>query len=272
MDTDPIHAIRAMKEFCYKGFYSVTVVESATEETLPEENLNAQTSSPHVTEVYLHDLVLDESTSAVNSAMLFHLDVYELADKIISEELKQLAEINFAATIETSWADDYFAGAIEKAYDIAPPGSHGANLRTPLVSMTVQHLDVLSKREDFVSVTGRVPEFGKDVVLALVNDPSAQTSCVGEKRPFTCVECHFVWTLDDKTAVPTDQRCPNIECQPDRSDPQSRSALEREYHCKTAGCEFAFKTAAWKNKTSFWCPECNVTAAVNIWRPDLGRR
>ena len=89
MDAYTPAAIRAMKEFFYKGDYTCVASSSAEDSVMSGSQIynNHMYGSDHG--------ATEDGDKHAPSKMLTHLDVFDLADKIFSKDLKQLAEKNF---------------------------------------------------------------------------------------------------------------------------------------------------------------------------------
>ena len=61
--------------------------------------------------------------------MSSELDVYKLADLLQHKQLKSAVVDNFTYLLNNNWDHASFPAAIEKVYDITPPGKEGDILR-----------------------------------------------------------------------------------------------------------------------------------------------
>ncbi|OCL05311.1 hypothetical protein AOQ84DRAFT_257261, partial [Glonium stellatum] len=67
----------------------------------------------------------DYKISPPDGPLLFHIKVYALAEKILWDPLKILAENKFEASLASKWDSITFPLAIRFVYDVAPPGQRG---------------------------------------------------------------------------------------------------------------------------------------------------
>jgi hypothetical protein len=142
MDEDEPDAIAAMVEFFYQQDYEVSYPRSMSE----------------------------ASPEAHGHTMIFHLQVYALANRLQIQDLKNLAAENFADVIIKHWGDPSFPAAIQFAYSIAPPSTEGDDLRASVVDVATAHAKDLftnGGKEIFLMMMENNAEFGKDLSRSL---------------------------------------------------------------------------------------------------------
>ncbi|KAJ9194390.1 hypothetical protein DTO164E3_5368 [Paecilomyces variotii] len=96
------------------------------------------------------------------SPMLLNVKVYQVADKYDIPKLKAQAKENFTVAINKCWEMDDFPTAIEDAYSTTTSADRG--LRDPLVSLSLEHIDILLDNEDFKQALRNTLGFAADLV------------------------------------------------------------------------------------------------------------
>lgn len=149
MDDDDPDAVAAMLSYLYTGRYTMS---SAAGKTLRDDA----------------DIILNKSWPP---AMMFNLQVYELADRLRIHGLQDLAEQKLRTVVEKQWDLPEFAEAVKYAYSIAPPGSTGDELRTIIAEISADHARQLFSKEHeaFADMMEEVAEFGKDLSKELAS-------------------------------------------------------------------------------------------------------
>ena len=135
--------------------------------------------------------------------MLFHVNVYALADRVQNKPLKSLAENKFEALAKKEWKSPDFPSAIEAVYSVAPPGITGDSLRTMIVRLVVLHAKELFHLDrGFTSMLQDTPDFAADLARALsgagISSKGAELNVDVEE--LCCPGCKFVM----KAALPKD--------------------------------------------------------------------
>jgi hypothetical protein len=67
--------------------------------------------------------------------MLFHLQIYALANLMAIDPLKDLAQVKFQGIAEQDWNSSVFPDAIRVVYEVSPPGSYGEQLHSIVVNI-----------------------------------------------------------------------------------------------------------------------------------------
>jgi len=100
--------------------------------------------------------------------MLFHINVYALADRVQNKPLKDLAESKFEVLAQKEWKSPDFPSAVEAIYSVAPPGNTGDSLRKMIVRLVVAHAKELFYLDrGFSSMIQDTPDFAADLARAL---------------------------------------------------------------------------------------------------------
>lgn len=133
------------------------------------------------------------------SPMLFNVKVYQVGDKYSIPRLKEEAREKFTAAIKTCWEMDDFPVAITEAYSTTSRGDRG--LRDPLVQISLEHLDVLLKNEEFKHVLRNILEFAADLVQQRSYPPSMKS--------YRCPSCSIEWSMGDRTGYAYCPGCGN---------------------------------------------------------------
>jgi DNA-directed RNA polymerase subunit RPC12/RpoP len=121
--------------------------------------------------------------------LLFHLAVYELADRIQLVDLKSLAEDKFGKMACLAWQHTAFSDAIRKVYDIAPPGSQGDELRDIVIAVAARHAKALFNNDSFSQMVREVNEFSADLNKALCGHTRADHVVIENPTNFLCAGC-----------------------------------------------------------------------------------
>jgi hypothetical protein len=136
--------------------------------------------------------------------MLFHVNVYALADRVQNTPLKKLAEKKFEALANKEWKSPDFPAAIESIYSVAPPGSTGDSLRKMIVRLVVSHAkELFSLDKGFTAMLQDTPDFAADLARALsgagVSSRGAELNVDVEE--LCCPGCKFTMKASIKPNV-----------------------------------------------------------------------
>lgn len=104
--------------------------------------------------------------------MLFHLDVYALADTMLVNALKCLAQLKFPAITKDGWGSTAFVKAMRMVYEIAPSGSHDQSLRAVIVNTIIENREGLPSNNGINGLTADVPDLGRDYSKSWPRGPS----------------------------------------------------------------------------------------------------
>lgn len=137
MDNEDSEAIAAMLAYLYTGTYEVP---------LPK---NMSKSSPE----------------APGHIMMFHLQVYTVADQLRIVDLKLSAEDSLRLAANEHWKEPSFPSTIRFAYSIAPPSSEGEGLRKIVVELAAENAKHLftEKESTFSKMMESNADFGRDL-------------------------------------------------------------------------------------------------------------
>jgi len=103
------------------------------------------------------------------SSMIFHAQVYGLADKYDIPSLKDCSKRKFRTAISCGgWQLDDFPLAIVEAYGSTPETDGG--LRDAIVEVATQNIQELVNKDLFDDALREKPAFAADMVNALSND------------------------------------------------------------------------------------------------------
>ncbi len=128
--------------------------------------------------------------------MVFHAQVYGIADKYLIPALMEHAKEKFRTAIGTGWAMDDFPLAIAEAYSI--PSGADRGLRDLVVDVSRMNRDELLKKSQFRDAFRETPDFAVDMV---VSTPSslATYKCpicgklmhanLAERASYHCMHC-----------------------------------------------------------------------------------
>jgi hypothetical protein len=97
------------------------------------------------------------------STMVFHAEVYSIADRYMVPALKRYAKDKFNSAISCGWSMDDFPLAIAEAYSSTPEEDRG--LRDLVVETCHQNLKQLSKNQPFRETLQATVGLAADLVL-----------------------------------------------------------------------------------------------------------
>ncbi|EWG55728.1 hypothetical protein FVEG_13679 [Fusarium verticillioides 7600] len=104
----------------------------------------------------------DYESPADSSAMIFHAQVYQIADKYGIEALKRLSATKYRTSIDAGWEMDSFPDAIELAFTTTPPGDRG--LRDIAVEVAFKRLGNLMAQDTFCGMMRDNPDIAADII------------------------------------------------------------------------------------------------------------
>lgn len=126
--------------------------------------------------------------------LLFHLDVYQIADRMLQANFKKAAETKFELTASGCWKHPEFAQAVKTVYNITPPGIQGDTLRKMIVKVAAEHATDMFQGVAFGQMMDEVAEFGKDFSAVLCGHASlnynTQVPEAGTED-LVCPACYF---------------------------------------------------------------------------------
>lgn len=126
--------------------------------------------------------------------MLFHVNVYALADRIQNKPLKTLAEKKFEVIAKKEWKLPDFPSAVQAVYSVAPPGSTGDSLRKMIIRLVVSHAkELFNLDRGFTAMLQDTPDFAADLARALAGAGiSAKGAEVNvDVEELSCPGCKF---------------------------------------------------------------------------------
>ena len=135
--------------------------------------------------------------------MSSELDVYKLADLLQHKQLKSAVVDNFTYLLNNNWDHASFPAAIEKVYDITPPGKEGDILRkvaVHCVSRLSRHL--FQHHPDFVTFLESLPELSSAVVRVLSGTDPDFLFGFTPTRLMGCQGCLRTYHVGDTTELP----------------------------------------------------------------------
>lgn len=131
------------------------------------------------------------------SPMPFHVSVYQVADKYDVPRLKEHARRKFASALKTCWTMDDFPATILDAYSTTLPTDRG--LRDLIVSICLEYLDKLLKKDNFKAILEEAPGFAVDLI---------QHRRYAESTSYNCPSCTGVWRIQLPNPRKTFEYCP----------------------------------------------------------------
>jgi hypothetical protein len=193
MDHDNVDAVYALLQYLYTGSY-----EDSTSKTVKVEPTEVPT--PYRTKEYSLSPVLSRARrepffKELNIAtkprvycetdLIYHVDVYALADRVQNEHLKKLAEQNLKACIAEHWDSSLFPECIKLVYDITPPGPSGDGFRSVVVNCAREHSKQLLLKSSFSTMMEGVADFGRDLCKVLSGLPIGDVSAYANEEEAT---------------------------------------------------------------------------------------
>ena len=127
------------------------------------------------------------------SPMLFSIRVYNIADKFVVPQLKQLAKKRFETIVKTCWQMEDFPAAIAEAYNCTPKTDRG--LRDPLVKSSHENIATLLENDDFQTVLEEVAGFAANLAQCL-----AQKTNGPMMRMYRCPGCAGNWSVENNSS------------------------------------------------------------------------
>ncbi|KAL2349818.1 hypothetical protein BJ546DRAFT_1071018 [Cryomyces antarcticus] len=166
LEDDLPYAIRAMLNFMYRFEYGYDVNRAVmtASRPLPASIMDNEgaTWANELTTRSAEDIVAGDHAYH----LLFHVQVYTLADKYDVTPLKRLSRDKFATLAKTFWDAEAFEFAIRAVYNITP--SHDQGMRDAVVNVSGYHIEEMKKdRAWFSALIHDIPEFGADLVSGM---------------------------------------------------------------------------------------------------------
>lgn len=124
--------------------------------------------------------------------MIFHLQLYALADTLLVDSLKSLAQTQFQEIVEQDWNTDVFPDTIKRVYEITNPGTAGDQLRAIVVRIAAEHgRELMAQGGQFSMMMGEVAEFGRDVFQIMAGGAVALPLIAEKMVTYKCPACPF---------------------------------------------------------------------------------
>ncbi|CAF3590643.1 unnamed protein product [Fusarium graminearum] len=105
-----------------------------------------------------------------DKSMLFHAEVYKVADMYDIPALKECSKKKFASAMNADWNTDDFPYAISEVYKNTPLEDGG--LRDLAVAITREHIKTLIGRDDFSRLLRKTADFSADLIPFLCGGTS----------------------------------------------------------------------------------------------------
>jgi hypothetical protein len=218
---DDADAVKAMVEFFYTGDYEcpgqnpfdITTPAPALpkpksksfkkaarvydEDGTLRSRVSQLTTPPGVPQTLPTSNFTFELSNNQKHPLLFHLAVYEVADRIQQADLKALAESKFERTAQGTWLHLHFLDAVRKVYEIAPPGTQGDRLRKIVLKVTAEHTKEIFATVGFADMLREVHDFSADLNAALCGHESLNYNQVNSlgMETFKCRVCDSSFTI-----------------------------------------------------------------------------
>lgn len=105
-----------------------------------------------------------------DKSMLFHAEVYKVANMYDIPALKECSKKKFASAMNADWNTDDFPYAISEVYKNTPLEDGG--LRDLTVAITREHIKTLIGRDDFSRLLRKTADFSADLIPFLCGGTS----------------------------------------------------------------------------------------------------
>jgi hypothetical protein len=129
------------------------------------------------------------NSESYESDMIFHAEVYQIADKYGVLALKEYAKEKFSTAVETDWAMEDFLIAIDIVYTTTPSWDKG--LRDLVVETSSANFEKLIDRYEFCQALRTVSDFAVDLVPFICGKISGHIHC------YRCPSCTQNFQFDD---------------------------------------------------------------------------
>lgn len=143
-----------------------------------------------------------------------------------------MVEARFKAVVKRSYTDSLFPSVIRKTYEVSPPGSHGAVLRSIVVDTTAKHVsEICDAHADFEETVEQVPAFGARLALTISRLHREPLWTHG--RALKCITCNETVYVSSDHAF--SEECPHNRHHRGRFDYDLRAAtgdiFPQTYQC-----------------------------------------
>ncbi|PLB47857.1 hypothetical protein P170DRAFT_465392 [Aspergillus steynii IBT 23096] len=171
-----------------------------------ENAVHLEEDDPRAIEAMIHFMYGFEYDSSGSqhgriSPMLFNIRVYQIADKYVVPQLKQLAKEKFEIVLKACWQMDDFPTAIAEGYGCTPKEDRG--LRDPLVKISHEHITQLLAKDDFQTALEETTGFAADLAQGLTRTVDKDPTLT----KYRCPSCGNEWRLGIVNGGPM-SRCP----------------------------------------------------------------
>jgi hypothetical protein len=140
--------------------------------------------------------------------LLSHLDVYEIADLMQHAGLKTAVENHFAVLVRDDYNDDGLYTVVKRVYDVAPPGTHGNELRTIMTRIVARHAsEIFRVHPEFKITFENLPAFSVDLAFALSGGHPDYDPRFIMRKELNCYQCGRDW-YSEVGDYGTKQYCP----------------------------------------------------------------
>jgi len=161
-----------------------------------ERKITLEEDTPEVVDAmlrFMYHFNYDEGSflQARSSPMVFHAEVYGIADKYDIPFLATYAKEKFKEAISTGWDKEDFPQAILEAYSSTPESDRG--LRDLILNVCQDHISDLRDKPSFVNAMRQTTSlFAADLAqrLAKSNQPD-------KLEKYRCPSCHQTWGSED---------------------------------------------------------------------------
>lgn len=136
----------------------------------------------------------DYSNTERNSTMVFHAQMYSLAEKYMMHSLKQLSMEKFRVAIETGWTMDDFPLAVAEAYNSTPEDDRGLRDLVVEVCTNGTNSKRLLQNAQFLDTLKETSGFAADMVVSLSSGGKKENGTNGYKCPSCSKSINVKWS------------------------------------------------------------------------------
>jgi len=120
--------------------------------------------------------------------MIFHAEVYSIADKYDIPTLATYSQEKFKDAVATGWATDDFPKVILEAYSSTPESVRG--LRDPILNVCREHIAELIEKPAFIEVA-------RTTTCLFAADLAKKLAKSNPSESYRCPSCGRTWISTD---------------------------------------------------------------------------
>ena len=140
--------------------------------------------------LYHAEYNLPPASDGKYNTLIFHIQLYAVANKYMIEELKTVVQQKFLVAAEQLWNNTAFPDTIRDLYDYPSGACH--DLKDTVVDVTLDHAVALfngDRFSHFQKVMEQTPEFSATIAKKMVNASVITTASGLGVKPVTWYKC-----------------------------------------------------------------------------------